>query len=149
MSLMDISYGLARRHDMIVFNAPQLPLGDLEAKDREGIMTNPLMKSFRCGDQDGFDLIRLFLGWYKNLPQPKPSAVLAISSFLGRSNILSVFNEQGLAPNFIAEPRVSLRALLHPRAESLIGKPELLADRAIEMIDRKWTKRLCVLETHE
>ncbi|HWH60020.1 MAG TPA: methyltransferase [Terriglobales bacterium] len=146
LSVSNISWRQAAEHDLVVFNAPQLPIRDIATEDLERMMATPSARSFRNGGADGLDIIRLFVGWYASLPLPKPLAVLGISSFLGWSTISEVFRTAGLDAEVIHRTPVPLRTQLCEKADSLIASPSELIDRALTKVKNRWFKEILTVK---
>lgn len=141
--LSDIPYEEVARHDLIVFNPPQLPYAFLDEESRRKIDSDPVERRFRNGGAMGLEVVEKFLGWYSGLPSPKPDAVILLSSFLGKSNIEALIASFGGSLRREPTPtEAPLRRFLWEAAEGFSHSEVAAADRRIRKIGDVWYKHL-------
>lgn len=136
---------LAADHDLVAFNPPQIPLRFLDEESRNKVQGDRTTGYFRNGGCDGLDPARVFLHWYAGLDNPKPLAVILLSSLLGKTEIDAAIHEAGLTYEVVNAERVPLREMFWPAVERLDRTEH--DNRLLERAERGWTKVLlpCLL----
>lgn len=130
------------RHDLLVFNPPQLPYAFLDEASQRKIDSDPVEQTFRRGGETGLEIVAKFLGWYVGLPS-SPDAVILLSSFLGQCNIEALIASFGI--RLRREPistEATLRKFLWEAAEEFSRSEADAADRRIRKVGEMWYKDL-------
>jgi len=141
-SFTDIPTDVVARHNLIVFNAPQMPENKLSAETLETVKSSGVNRLFRLAGADGLDVTRTFLGWYGSLPEAPP-AVIQLSSFLGLSRIEAVLGQAAVRYKVLSKKEVPLRDMFCDAAR-LLGTHEI-EDRLLRKRNGSWTKQLLVV----
>lgn len=135
---------LIARHDLICFNAPQLPTDCLTQEALESIRTNDIERTFRIGDfpdnPDGLRVAREFIAWHDGLLCPSPDAVMVLSSFLGPSNIARMLDAEHAKWEIIHATRTPLRDFFWPYVMRLSEADR--HERRLERTASGWSKEL-------
>ena len=121
----------------------------LDEASRVALMANDINAMFRNGGADGLSVARDFFYWYAALKQPKPPAVIALSSFIGRRLIDLTIKAAGLVPSIIAETDLPLRKFLTSRAAEFAADPIQKDDRSLSAVEHggkeQWMKKLLTI----
>jgi methylase of polypeptide subunit release factors len=110
--LGDVTKEVVDRHNLIAFNPPQLPTDFVDEGYLRKVSADPSMSYYRIGGPDGLKIVKESLGWYASLPRPKPTLVILLSSFLGKSPIANAIAAHGLRATTIGETPAKLRPIL-------------------------------------
>ena len=136
---------IVTQHNLITFNPPQLPWNWVNEEYRNKIESLPSQMSFRCGGDDGLDVVRHFLAWYRSLEGTKPPVLITLSSFIGKGLIETTINGFGFKWHIFREKKsVPLRKILTKSADAFSVADR--NDRSLEKNDDgKWTKDLLII----
>jgi methylase of polypeptide subunit release factors len=135
-----IAKDVVDRHDLIAFNPPQLPTDCVNQTYLRKMLADPSMTDYRNGGPGGLKIVEEFLGWYAGLPWPKPTAVILLSSFLGKNRIANAIAAHGLRANTIGERPAVLRPILTEAADRLSSDER--KERSLEKVNGTWIKTL-------
>ena len=141
-SFTDIPKDVVLQHDLIVFNAPQLPESKLSAEMLATVKSSGVNSLFRLAGADGLDVTRTFLDWYGELSRP-PQAVIQLSSFLGLSRIEAALERANARYKILSKKEVPLRNIFFDAVRSF-GAQEI-EDRLLIKRNGSWTKQLLVI----
>ena len=132
--------------NLIAFNPPQLPAALTDTKYLKAVQGSTIQRTFRLGGPYGLSVIGEFLKWYASLRSPKPRAVMLVSSFLGRRQIQSAFDQYGLQASVIKETIVPLRACLTRAADSFSTLGDEMHNRSLTRSGGTWSKKLLTMQ---
>lgn len=146
-----IPYDVISKHDLLGFNAPQLPVSFTDPEYVTWLESHPLALLYRVGGKptsnlDGLTKVREFSEWYAGLRARKPRAYLTLSSLLGRSRIEEIFHAFRLRQALVSQARVGLRSVLCEQASELYKNEAERADRSLKIVKGRWTKELFTYE---
>jgi len=137
-----IPLSVISEHSILAFNPPQLPTDHVTQKYRDEVEKSGTNSIFRLAGPDGLKVSDKFFEWYAKLQNPKPKAIILLSSFLGQSRIVKAISSHGLKANFLHETIIDLRPQLVDSANKFYDNEEERNDRSIIKNGDIWQKKL-------
>ncbi len=128
----EISPDIVARHDLIVFNPPQLPTNFVNEDYLKKTQDDDSMSRFRLGGPNGLAIAEKFFDWFAALNDPKPDAVIMLSSFLGEAEIKMAIEKRRLECDILKATPVPLRAIFNHQANILFNDEKQRANRMLE-----------------